>query len=759
MRHASNTNQPVKQSSRPQTFLRATSILILLLLATSVWGMQTRPAAQTKRPSSATAPKNAAPKATTKVDDEDWQKYSGVLAELFTLQQKFQKELQFPPLRNQSRLLQLLPESTLGVAAFPNYGDVLHQATRLFQKEREENATLRTWWKNDVGDQGKKVDDALEKLYQASQFLGDEIIVSGSESKNAKDKDPSVVLLAEIKKPGLKEFLQQTVKELSDKEKPSLRILGPGELAGAMEKRGEPVVLIRPDFLVVAFDVASLRACNSQLDKNVGNFATTPFGQRITQAYHTGAGVVFGLDLEKIVSEAQQGKSDKDMKEFQRTGFGDVKYLVWEHKDVSSQSTSEIELTFNGARRGIASWLARPAQLGGLDFVSPKAAMVFGLVLKNPGEMFEDIREIASASNPDALAPLVMAEGQLQVNIKQDLLGKLTGETIIDVENVTGTQPDWRLVFRVNDPAGLQQTLARLLDSVPMNATQHEERGLTYRSVVVPAGPKPMEISYAFVDGYLVIAPGHEALMESYQLHRNGGSLAKSADFRSSVPAGHSPEASGVIYQNLGPFMESAMKQMSPGANKMFSQLYASGKPASLWFYGDNQAIRLSHSNAGMDYGMVLIGAAIAIPNLLKAKTSANESAAAASMRTVNTAQVTYLTAYPKKGYARTLAALGPGDGDCSDAKVSALHACLLDDKLGCPSGAWCTKSGFRFRVTATCTALTCGNYVAMATPVDENSGVKSFCSTADAVIRSHTGPPLAAPLTAAECMKWSPLQ
>jgi type II secretory pathway pseudopilin PulG len=446
------------------------------------------------------------------------------------------------------------------------------------------------------------------------------------------------------------------------------------------------------------------------------------------------------------------------MKEFQRTGFGDVKYLVWEHKDVSSQSTSEIELTFNGPRRGVASWLANPAQLGGLDFVSPKAAVVFGLVLKNPGEMFEDIREIASASNPDALAPLVMAEGQLQVNIKQDLLSKLTGETIIDVENTTGSQPDWRLVFRVNDPAGLQQTLARILDSMPMNATQHEEGGLTYRSLVVPSGPKPMEISYAFVDGYLVIAPGHEALMESYQLHRNGGSLAKSSDFRSSVPPGHSPEASGVIYQNLSPLMEYAMKQMPPGADKMFSQLYTGGKPAALWFYGDNSSIRLSHSNAGIDYGMALIGAAIAIPNLIRAKTSANESAATASLRTVNTAQVTYATAYRSKGYARNLAALGPGDGDCSDAKVTAAHACLLDDKLGC-SGTWCTKSGFRFRVTGTCTALTCANYVAVATPVDENTGGKSFCSTSDGVIRTHTGPPLAAPVTAAECRKWSPLQ
>jgi hypothetical protein len=129
-------------------------------------------------------------------------------------------------------------------------------------------------------------------------------------------------------------------------------------------------------------------------------------------------------------------------------------------------------------------------------------------------------------------------------------------------------------------------------------------------------------------------------------------------------------------------------------------------------------------------------------------------------MRTVNTAQVTYATAYPSKGYARNLAMLGPGNVDCSsEANVSAAHACLLDDKLGCASGTWCAKNGFRFRVTATCTAATCGNYVALATPVDANAGAKSFCSTADAVVRTHAGPPLVAPPTAAECMKWPALR
>ena len=58
---------------------------------------------------------------------------------------------------------------------------------------------------------------------------------------------------------------------------------------------------------------------------------------------------------------------------------------------------------------------------------------------------------------------------------------------------------------------------------------------------------------------------------------------------------------------------------------------------------------------------LILIIAAIAIPNLLRAKISANDAAAASTMRTLNTAQVTYSADYPTKGYARDLATLGSG--------------------------------------------------------------------------------------------------
>ena len=752
MRHASSLNQPGQHLFHiPMPSLQWAATLVVLLLATSTWAVQSKATAQPKRPgrSAATAPAQQKP-------DADWEKYSKVIVELAQIQAKLQQELQFPAPRGQSRLLPLLPESTLVVAALPNYGDTLHQAAQIFQREREENATLRNWWKNDVGADGKKIDDALDRIYQISQYLGDEVVISGSN----RGKSPAPLLIAEIKKPGLKEFLQQVDKEFSDKGKPALRILGPQELAAATEVHpGDgPVVLVRPDYILVALDLATLRESNSQLDKNHGSLASTPFGQRMAQAYSGGAGVVFGADLQKILAALPQ-KTDKDLMAFQNAGFADMKYLVWEHKDMAGRSTSQTELSFTGPRRGVASWLAKPAPLGGLNFISPKSPMVIALELKNLAEIFEDVREMATASNPDALSPLVMAEGQLQINIKQDLLSKLSGEVVLALDPPVKEQPEWKVALRVNDTAGLQQTFARLLAAMPVESHQQEENGLLYHSVVIPSGPKPVEITYAFVDGYLLVAPSHKAVADAVQAHRDGGSLARSTDFQSWLAPGHSAEASGFVYQNLGAMLGPMMAQMPADMGRMLTQAYSGSKPTVLWLYGENTAIREAHSSGSFDLGMMLVGAAVAIPNLMRSKIAANEAAAASSLRTVNTAEITYATTYPTKGYARTLAAMGPApNGNCDEAQVSSAHACLLDEALGCSTGMWCTKGGFKYRVTGTCTTLTCSNYLAVATPVSDASGTKSFCSTSDAVIRTHPGPPLTS-LTVAECQKWKPLQ
>ncbi len=84
---------------------------------------------------------------------------------------------------------------------------------------------------------------------------------------------------------------------------------------------------------------------------------------------------------------------------------------------------------------------------------------------------------------------------------------------------------------------------------------------------------------------------------------------------------------------------------------------------------------------------IILIIAAIAIPNLLRARIAANESSAASSVRTINTAEVGYLTTYPGTGYSTALANLGPGGGACPNPPVAAT-ACLIDQQLSVANAA-----------------------------------------------------------------------
>jgi type IV pilus assembly protein PilA len=88
---------------------------------------------------------------------------------------------------------------------------------------------------------------------------------------------------------------------------------------------------------------------------------------------------------------------------------------------------------------------------------------------------------------------------------------------------------------------------------------------------------------------------------------------------------------------------------------------------------------------------IILIIAAIAIPNLLRSKIAANQSSAVASLRTINTSEVTYSSTY-NQGYTSTLAQLGPPASGASTSSTAG----LLDSVL-----AGGTKSGYAFTYTA----------------------------------------------------------
>lgn len=117
---------------------------------------------------------------------------------------------------------------------------------------------------------------------------------------------------------------------------------------------------------------------------------------------------------------------------------------------------------------------------------------------------------------------------------------------------------------------------------------------------------------------------------------------------------------------------------------------------------------------------IIALLAAIAIPNLLRARLQANESAAQAALKTIATAEVTYRTANTTYG---TLVELGPGAGGSNPPYIDAVLA----------AGA---KNGYTFAITDVGVA-TPDSFASSAVPVTANvTGVRSFCVTEDGVVR-----------------------
>jgi type IV pilus assembly protein PilA len=144
---------------------------------------------------------------------------------------------------------------------------------------------------------------------------------------------------------------------------------------------------------------------------------------------------------------------------------------------------------------------------------------------------------------------------------------------------------------------------------------------------------------------------------------------------------------------------------------------------------------------------IILIIAAIAIPNLLRSKMAANEASAVGSLRTITTASVTYSSTYGN-GFPPSLGAAGGAAG----VTIATCDAALLIDSVLSGNGGTVIppqKSGYNFTyvpgVVVATAGLNCANagantFMVNAIPVTPGStGQRSFCTDESGVIRNNT--------------------
>src|SRR5277367_41997 len=532
-----------------------------------------------------------------------------LLAEFGKLREKLEA-IPTPGPRYESKILPLLAPDTVLYIGIPNLGDALQQANQIFQQQLAQSKVLQDWWnKSGNSNQHPTPEELIGQIQAISQYLGNEVVITVGGTSAGNEHGP--ILLAEVKQPGLENYLQShlTATLSSTQGKPNLRVVDPQSLSSLAAGERGMIMLVRQNMLVVGGDPASVQQMSSQLDAGATQFAATDFGQRILNVYSQGTETLIAANIGQILSSshAQQHESNVLL----NSGFNDIKYLIATRGQGSSQADNRITLEFNGQRRGMASWLAAPAPVGSLDYVSANAGAAVSFVGKQPALMLDDVFSTFGAADANFSKGLAQLNAELGLNIRDDFASALGGEMTIALDGPVLPTPSWKAILEVNQSGALQLAIEKLVQAANREAQKSNHPGLTLNQAQVggrtfytiqPQGAGlTTEYDYTFDDGYMIVAPSRALLIAAMETHANGTSLARSASFRSLLPSDNQANFSAMFYQNLSPILKPLASQLNSGQLAMLQQLATDSKPSVMCAYGESDRIEVASSGKLLD--------------------------------------------------------------------------------------------------------------------------------------------------------------
>ncbi|KXJ04272.1 hypothetical protein AC249_AIPGENE16352, partial [Exaiptasia diaphana] len=258
------------------------------------------------------------------------------------------------------------------------------------------------------------------------------------------------------------------------------------------------------------------------LDGGDNPFVGTAFYESIAALYGEGTEYVVAVDLENVFdnmiarTESKDGGEDAEEASVKlaQLGIDNAQHLLLEQKTLGGVSHHRASATFQEARSGIASWLAAPAPMVGLEFVSPEAKLVAGTVFKDPAAMLDDVFSIAG-SVPEGLRE---AEEKFGFSVRDDLAASIGGEMVFALDGPLLPTPSWKVIVEIYDPARLQWALEQALAEANTHLAEKGEKALELKQTemngrtlyTLPA--KITDVHYTFFEGYMLMAPNRAIL-------------------------------------------------------------------------------------------------------------------------------------------------------------------------------------------------------------------------------------------------------
>jgi hypothetical protein len=340
------------------------------------------------------------------------------------------------------------------------------------------------------------------------------------------------------------------------------------------------------------------------------------FGQRIASEYNSGAGLLIAANLSAITAHSASGKRRAN-DSLAKAGFANVKYLIAERKDSAGKTSNTAEISFNGPRQGIASWLGAPAPIGALKFISPNAAAVGAFVSKSPALMVDDLLQVASLENPNFANSFAEQQRELNLDIRNDLASSLGGEAAFALDGALLPTPAWKMIVEVNSRDRLQYSIGKLVDAVNREAAKRGSTGATLESEQVNGqafytirslDPKfPFEVHYSFAEGYLIAAASQGLVQQAIKTQQSGDNIALSAGFRALLPSDQHADVSGLVYQNLAPVIAPIASQLSASQLQSLQTIVGNSEPSLMCAYGGENQIEIASNSKTLGFDLKML--------------------------------------------------------------------------------------------------------------------------------------------------------
>jgi ferric-dicitrate binding protein FerR (iron transport regulator) len=580
-------------------------------------------------------------------DEVSWSRNAARYAESLAAFTTLNKELQavaYPGVRNSTHLLDLMPENTMVYAALPNLTSTLVESHRIMQDRISQNAALKQWWDRErAGSKGPSVEQVMDAIKELGDYLGDEIAVSVAMDEKGEPVSPLV--LAELKNSaGFQQFIEQQMAKSNQQGRPAVKFVAdPLTATAAVPEAGKKVEEV---FVWIQNDLFAASPKLNQLQDLVrvvqgggrSNFTASPFHARIAQVYQQGAGLVVAANLERLVQKAKPellkgGRSAAQQESaLQQLGILNLKYFVLDQKNSQGKTHTQATVSFSEAQRGIPSWLAAPAAMGSLEYISPDANVVAGFVVKDPVNLVDDLLGVIETVSPDLRKNLDKQQADRGLDIRKDIAAPLGGEFAFAIDGPILPTPAWKMVFQVDDPEHLQRTLERVVGEVNKEAARFGKTGLTWERAdisgrpyyTLKSGDFGVEVNYTYVNGYVVMGPSRAMVERSVRSQAAGYTLLRSSRFMAGLPADGNANFSAIFYHNLAPLVQPFADRIASSASSLpqeqqqaIKAMAADMPPTLAYAYAQGDSITFAANSEGGPFGLspaTILG----VPNALE---------------------------------------------------------------------------------------------------------------------------------------------